>query len=426
MTTATGSYSSAVTDPARPQARRSEWLPSLVIGLVWPVAGALHDILTYRKRRSLAGFAVFCIYAGWVMLPSPEADGADYLRRIDQVRWGFSSGIGEPIPAAIAEFVGRLDLPGNVYFVVLGALYAAIVTQAARVLFASGPSGGQTSFANRFYTLAFFLNFPVMAALNARYQLGMWEMLLSSLLALHGRWSAALLAGAIGVCIHFGFSIFVVALLMLLITQRAGRTQVMLTYVLVGLSLATPTSFLISLGDFVTDRLGGNFGEKVAATTTFAQAAQDGLGGERNAEAAWFLTFYTRGIYYALLLSGQLLWLRIRDQRANLLYQGWMLVLLMLALQNFLAGEPETTARVGRNVTSLLVMFHAMWFFQRRDGGRLSLAIVTGPILFYFAVYYRMWLGEGSLALLLPTPFGAFHDALPRVYDFLTGRPSLH
>ena len=65
--------------------------------------------------------------------------------------------------------------------------------------------------------------------------------------------------------------------------------------------------------------------------------------GERNAEAAWFLTFYTRGIYYALLLSGQLA--VVADQgsaRANLLYQGWMLVLLMLALQNFLAGEPET------------------------------------------------------------------------------------
>lgn len=426
MTTATGSCSTVASAPARALGQRSEWLPSLVIGLVWPIAGALHDILTYRKRRSLAGFAVFCIYAGWVMLPSPDADGADYLRRIDQVRWGFSSGIGEPIPATIAEFVGRLDLPGNVYFMVLGALYAAIVTPTARVLFASGAGGSQTNFANRFYTLAFFLNFPVMAALNARYQLGMWEMLLASLLALHGRWSAALVAGAIGICIHFGFSIFVVALLMLLIMQRAGRAQVVLTYVLVCVSFATPTGFLISLGEFVTERMGGNFGEKVAATTTFAQAAQDGLGVERNAEAAWFLTFYTKGIYYALLLSGQLLWLRIKDQRATLLYQSWMLILLMLALQNFLAGEPETTARVGRNVTSLLVMFHALWFLQRPDGGRLSLTIAFGPILFYFAVYYRMWLGEGSLALLLPTPFGAFHDALPRVYDYLAGRPSVY
>jgi len=398
-------------------------ITSFILAVVWPFPAAVRDLLTFSQNRTLAGFVVFCLYAGWVFKPAVGSDGDYYLRQVNQVSQGLSTDVGEPIPAALVTLVGSFDLPASVYFMAIGLIYAAIFRIVAELLFSSPAASLRNDFTAKFFALAVLLHFPVFAAINARYQLGLWGVMAATLLALQGRWRlAAAATSVLGVMIHFGFTIFAVALLMLYISQRLGHMQVFVAYSFIALSFAVPSSVFITLSNFAADISGGAFAAKASAAGKYAQLAADAAGNAANAEAAWFMVWFTTAVFWALLLSGQILWWRTRSHVRSSHYQLWMLVLFMWGLHNVLSGEPETALRIRRAATALLLLFHARWFLDGRKGAAAALAITFVPVTFYLIVYYRIWLGEASLTAVFPSPFGLFSDTFPRIYDFLTGR----
>lgn len=401
---------------------KDRFLTSFLLAAVWPFPAAVRDLLTFDRNRTLAGFVVFCIYAGWVFAPTPDSDGYDYAARVQKVSEGFSADIAEPIPSALVTLVGNLGMPIPTYFMALGLIYGLIFRAVAGLLFSSPGSSLRLNFASWFFGLAFLLHFPVFAALNARYQLGLWGMMAATLLALQGRWlMAAATSCVLGFMIHFGFAIFAFALVMVYGSQRLGRSQVVVAYGFLALSFLVPESFFISFSNYTAELTGGSFAEKVALTAEYAQLAADKSGYPAR-EASWFLLSFTKPVFWALMLSGQLLWLRIRFDTKSSHYQLWILVLFMWGLHNVLGGEPETAARVQRNATALLFLFHARWFLEERQGARAALAVTFVPVCFYLLVYYRIWLGEAAMVTVFPSPFGFFKESFPRVYEFFSGR----
>ncbi len=417
MTDAVGTSYQPVTSsaPGRP-------LASFVAAVVWPFPAALHDLLTFDRNRTLAGYIIFCIYAGLVFVPNKSSDAYYYVNQIELVARGWSADISKPLAWALVTLVGRLGLPVAAYFMATGIIYALIFRAAAMLLFSFPRSSLHYGFAAKFYSISFLLQLPVLAALNAPYQLGLWGMMVATLLALQGRWWLAAAASfVLGFMIHFGFSIFVFGLAMLYLSQSLGRMQVLVAYGFLGISFLVPDGFFVSLSSYTSGMTGGSFAEQVATTGEYAQRAADTTGPPTR-DASWFLLWFTKPVFWAFLLSGQLIWWRIRFDLKSSHYQLWMLVLFMWGLHNVLGGEPETAARVQRNATALLFLFHARWFLESREGARAALALTFMPVCFYLLVYYRMWLGEASFVTVFPSLFGFFQDSFPRIYEFLSGR----
>lgn len=386
---------------------------SVLLSLIWPVFGGFRDLLDYPRSRIAAGFVIFCAYAGWTFVPIPGSDAFNFAAEIDVARQGLPTMIPEPLLSFLVYFVANAGLPESAYFIILAIFYGLIMSAVLWLLFRGVPVGVPISHAAWFFYLAFVLNYPVFASVAARYHLGLWDMMLATLLLLDGRWRLAFLVGLIGFTIHFGFSIFLAAMLMLFSTRGMGKRQIMIAYVLLALSFALPTNLIEIVGRELTGIFGGNFGNKIASSVKYAQNTEFGTkigsGGE-----SWFLRYYTQVILYALLVSAQMLWLGVRHMPRDRHYVLWALVLFMWVMKNIVGGDPEAAGRIGRNMTALLLLFHASWFIEKRPGAARSIMITAFPILYYYIVYYRIWLEQASMASLLPLPWGVFRDELPR------------
>lgn len=386
---------------------------SALLALVWPIVGGFRDLFDYPRSRVLAGFLIFCAYAGWTFVPLKGSDAYSFAAQIDLARRGLPTIVGEPIPWFLIHFVATLGLAPCWYFILTAILYGLIVSAVLRILFRAAPESITIGHAAWFFYLAFVLNYPVFASIAARYHLGLWEMTLATLLALEGRWRLAFLAGVVGFLIHFGFSIFLAAMLMLFVTRRFGKWQIIIAYVMLAISFALPSNLIEVVGKDLSSFVGGNFGSKIASSVKYAQNTEFGaqMGG---ADESWFLRWYTQIIMYSLLASAQILWLAVRQRPKDRYYAIWALVLFMWVMKNIVGGDPEAAGRVGRNMTALLLLFHASWFLEKRSGAARSIMITSLPILYYYIVYYRIWLDQASMASLLPLPWGVFRDELPR------------
>ena len=392
---------------------RFHWPASVLLALIWPIIGGLRDLLDYPRSRVSAGFLIFCAYAGWTFTPLRGSDAYSFAAQIDVARQGLPTIIGEQIPSFLVHIVASSGLAECWYFILMAILYGLIVSAVLRLLLRGVPAGAPLGHAAWFFYLAFILNYPVFASVAARYHLGLWEMMLATLLALEERWWLAFLAGAVGFLIHFGFSIFLAAMLMHFATRRLGKWQIVVAYVLLAISFALPSDLISVVGKELSSLLGGNFGNKITSSVNYAQKTEFGaqMGG---GDESWFLKWYTQFILYALLLSAQILWTKIRWNPKDRHYAIWSLVLFMWVMKNIVGGDPEAAGRVGRNMTALLLLFHASWFLEKRPGAARSVIITAVPILYYYVVYYRIWLDQASITSLLPLPWGVFRDDLPR------------
>ena len=387
---------------------------NIVAALVWPFLFAAEDVFTFPKRRTVIGFVLFCAFAGLIFVPGVGSDGYTYASKIYE---GFSAtDIREPIPAFLINTARFSGFGYHFYFILLSLIYATFVSWSAYLFFCDLPVNRTYSTAAVVFLLAFFLNHPVFAALNARYQLGLWVMLLSTILILNGRWQLSLSIAFLGIMIHFGHSLFSLALVLLLLSRRLGRGQIIFAYAMLVVAFFLPSTLMISLGDSIAQKLGGSFSEKVSDTVKIADLKLSM--GESSSGYSWFLQWFTTPVFYSLLLSGHLLWWKIRNHQSDPQYQLWILIIIMWALAVAMRGEGEAAGRVQRNTLALLLMWHARWFLYRRLGEFIALFINVAPMIFYFTIAFRRDLNDVRIDAMLPSFFSYFSVAMPTVEGF--------
>ncbi len=393
---------------------------NFLVALIWPFFAAVVHVWHFPRRRFLYGFVVFCGFAGLVFIPWPGSDAHFYMLRFEDFRAGVTSLGGEPVPMAIIGLVAWLDFDARWYFALVGLLYGLVVATAARLLFRDISRDVTLSLAAVVFVAAFFLNHPVFSALNARYHLALWVLVLATLLSLDGRWKHALAVAAFGTMIHFGHVLFSLALVILLLSRRLGPWQIFFAYAALAVAFVLPDSVFVSIGDFVAQTVGGGaFGEKIGSQVQYAERAMESGAFGRGGERAWFVSWASMPIFWSLMLTGHFLFWRLRKKREDPLYQLWILIILMWALQFAMSGVPEGTGRVNRNAIALLLLWHARWFLVRKEKIGIVLMINTLPFLFYFVVSYRIWLHQASVGTFLPALFGVWPDLWPTVMGLL-------
>ncbi|WP_448664956.1 hypothetical protein ACG3SL_09860 [Sphingomonas sp. CJ20] len=394
---------------------------TVVLGLLWPFLAAIVDIARYPRWRTLSGFVLFCAFAGWAFVPIGGSDGAVYVDQILDVRLGIPVKISEPLPALLATLVGTFQVDPAFYFAAIGALYGMIVAAAARILFRHAARDRPMRLAMIVFGLAFFLNHPVFSAVAARYHLGLWAMVLATLCAMEERWIAAALLSVLGVATHFGMALFVLALGLLFVTRRLEHWQVWIAYALAAAASILPSSGFTAVGGAIAGLFGGSFGAKVAGSVAYAEMTEFGSNIARNEGTAWFLTWASVPLLYALLLSGHAIWWRIRRHTRDAQCQLWILIILMWAVMMAVSSDPEAHGRIQRNVIALLLLFHARWFLFRTELSRFSLLVNAFPMMLYFIVQYRRWLEQASLVAFLPSIWAIGKDYYPRALEVLFG-----
>lgn len=413
MTAMAGRQNSAL-----PAGRRRQ---AIAMTIFWPGLSALFDVVRYPQLRTLAGFIAFCGYAGWTFRPIEGSDGYAYVQHILQARFGFSVSISEPIPKALVELVGRAGLDASWYFMIVGILYGLAVSVVARMLFRYVAPGNPARFTAIFFLLAFFLNYPVFAAINARYYLGLWMMIVATMCAMEERWVFAAVVSGLALMTHFGMSLYILGLGYVFATRKLDHWQIILTYALLAISFIIPPGIYTAVGGHLASLVGGSFGAKVSSSVAYAEYTDFGSDMSRNGETAWFLVWANKVIFVSLLVSGHLLWLRIRNATRDPQCQLWMLVLISWALMMVISGDPEASARLGRNIITILLLFHARWFLFRRDMFNTSVMINAAPMLLYFVVNYRRWLEQANLVTFLPLPWTLLKDSYPGAMQLLFG-----
>ena len=392
--------------------KRRSLQQKIIAALVWPFLFAAEDVFTFPKRRTVIGFVLFSAFAGLIFVPGVGSDGYTYASKIYE---GFSATeIREPIPALLINLARFSGFGYHFYFMLLGLIYAALISWSAYLFFSGLPVNRTYSTAAVVFMLAFFLNHPVFDALNARYQLGLWVMLLSTILMLKGRWQLSLCIALVGIMTHFGHSLFSFALVLLLLSRTLGKGQIIFAYVMLVVAFSLPSSLMLSFGDIIAQKLGGSFADKVSDTVNqAAKIAELTTGGD--SKTAWFLRWFVTPLFYSLLLSGHWLWWKIRKVQRDPQYQLWILVIIMWALAVAMRGEAEGAARVVRNTLALLLLWHARWFLYRRAGEFMALLINIAPMIFYFTIAYRRSLDSVRIDALLPSFFSYFSVAMPTV-----------
>ncbi len=386
---------------------------NIVAALVWPFLFAAEDVFTFPKRRAFVGFVLFSAFAGWIFMPGFGSDGYFFASLIGVK----DNGIREPIPAFLVNLAGLSGFGYHFYFMLLGLIYAALISWSAYLFFSGLPVNRTYSTASVVFMLAFFFNHPVFDALNARYQLGIWVMLLSTILMLDGRWQLSLCIAFVGIMTHFGHSLFSLALVLLLLSRTLGKGQIIFAYVMLVVAFSLPSSLMLSFGDIIAQKLGGSFADKVSDTVNQATKLAELSKGD-GSEGAWFLQWSGIPIFYSLLLSGHLLWWKIRKHTTDPQYQLWILVIIMWALAVAMRGEAEGAGRVERNTLALLLLWHARWFLYRRAGEFFALFINIAPIIFYFTVSYRRSLNDVRIGAFLPSFMSYFSVVMPNLEKF--------
>ena len=406
--------------PSRLRFKRSNrvLVQNLLLALVWPFFVAVVHVRRFPRHRILTGFVVFCAFAGFVFIPTVGSDAHTYMLHYEALRQGWRWTGSEPVPAALMSVLAWLDLEARWYFGALGLLYGLVVAAAARLLFRDVSRTVSLSLVAIVFVGAFFLNHPVFSAVNARYHLGLWVLLLATLLILDGRWKQALAVAAFGTLIHFGHVLFSLALIALLLSRRLGSWQVYLAYALLAAAFVLPPTLLPAVGEWVANTVGGALGDKIDSSVRYAQITEFGTL-TRESERAWFLQWFTTPIFWSLIVSGHLMALKVWNNRDDVQFQLWILIILMWALQLAMAGELEAASRVQRNTTALLLLWHARWFLIRKDGAQLALLINVLPLLFYFVVSYRRWLHQADLGAFLPAPLGVWPEMWPTVMELM-------
>ena len=390
---------------------------NIVLALVWPFYFAAENVLTFPKRRVFLGIVIFSAFAGLTYIPGRGSDGYSYASML----YGglMDNDINEPIPAFLINMVSFSGFGYHFYFMLLGLIYATFVYWSARLFFNDLPVNQTYSTAAVVFMLAFFLNNPVFDALNARYQLGLWVMLLSTILMLNVRWQLSLCIALLGTMIHFGHSIYSLALVLLLLSRKLGKVQIIFAYAMLVLTFFMSSTLMLSVGDSFAQIMGGSFARKVSNTVSTADKnallqSNGGIGGGY----AWYIQWYTTPIFYSLLLSGHLLWWKIRKHPTDPQYQLWILIIIMWALKVAMKGEPEAAGRIERNTLALLLMWHARWFVYRSTGEFVALFINVASIIFYFVVGYRRSLNDVRIGVLFPSFYSYFTDYMPTVEEF--------
>ena len=386
---------------------------NIIAALVWPFLFAAEDVFTFPKRRAFVGFVIFSAFAGWIFMPGFGCDGYTYASLIGVK----DNGIREPIPAFLINLAGFSGFGYHFYFMLVGLIYATVVSWSAYFFFSGLPLNRTYSTAAVVFMLAFFLNHPVFDALNARYQLGIWVMLLSTILMLDGRWQLSFSIALLGIMTHFGHSLFSLALALLFLSRKLGKGQIIFAYVMLVVAFLLPSDLMLSLGDRIAKQFGGSFAEKVSDTVTHAEKIAELSKGE-GPETAWFLKWFTTPIFYSLLLSGHLLWWKIRKFQSDPQYQLWVLIIIMWALLVAMRGESEGAGRVERNTLALLLLWHARWFIYRRKGQFMALLINIAPMIFYFVVAYRRSLNDVRIGAFLPSFMSYFSVVMPNLEQF--------
>ncbi len=395
--------------------KRRSFQQNIYAALVWPFLFAAEDVFTFPKRRAFMGFVIFSAFAGLTLIPGSGSDAYTVASQIYQGTFF----IKEPIIVFLLNIVIFSGFGYHFYFMLLGLIYAMAVYWSARLFFKDLSVNKTYSTAALVFMLAFFLNYPVFDALNARYQLGIWVMLLSTFFMLDGRWQLSLSIALLGIMIHFGHSLFSLALVLLLLSRRFGRGQIIFAYVLLVIAFSLPSSLMLSFFDSIAQKLGGSFSEKVTDTVKLAEKNQLLLTGDSSMGAEiWFIVWYTIPIFYSLLLSGHLLWWKIRKNPTDPQFQLWILIILMWALEFSMRGEPEAAGRVARNNIALLLMWHARWFVYRKSGEFLALLINVAPMIFYFFVAFRRSANDTKIGAFLPSFFSYFTSTMPTIEEF--------
>ena len=388
---------------------------NILAALVWPFLFAAEDVFTFPKRRALIGFVIFSAFAGLIFIPTPGSDAYTYASII----YAKTTDIREPIPAFLIDMVRFSGFGYHFYFLLLGLIYATFVFWSARLFFNDLPVNKTYSIAAVVFMLAFFFNNPVFDALNARYQLGLWVMLLSTILMLNMQWKISLCIAFLGIMIHFGHSLFSLAIVMLLLSRRLGSGQIIFAYVMLVVAFSLPSTLVLSLSDSIAQKMGGSFSDKVSATVKMAERNQLLSSGDSSGGGgSWFLAWFTTPIFYSLLLSGHLLWWKIRTHQSDPQYQLWILIIVMWSLQMAMRGDSEAAGRVERNTLALLLMWHARYFICRRSGEFMALFVNVAPLIFYFIVAYRRSLNDVRIDALLPSYFSYLSAAMPTVEQF--------
>jgi hypothetical protein len=187
------------------------------------------------------------------------------------------------------------------------------------------------------------------------------------------------------------------------------------------IAVVLPPTVLVTIGDTATEMLGsGAFADKVETHVGYAEElASEGYEERGSGGGPWFLRWFTTPIFWSLIITGHFLFAKMAKKKDDPLYQLWVLIILMWAMQFAMWGYAEGWPRVQRNTTALLLLWHARWFLVRKEGAGIAVLLNALPMLFYFVVYYRRWLQQAGVGAFLPVPFGIWSDLWTTVMAFL-------
>lgn len=397
--------------------QRRSLTQNIVYTIFWPIIFAIEDVFTFPHRRSYIGFILFCGFAGWTFIPQFGSDSYYYAALVNKLKTADDFGSLEPIIAILVRVVVLLYGDYHLYFMLVGFIYGTVVVCCARLLFRGVPINLPMNIASQVFMLAFLLNYLVFDALNSRYYFGMWVLLLATILMTKGRIQLAFFVASLGTMVHYGHSIFLFALVILFFSRGFGKAQIVFAYILLLVAFSMPSSTLISLGEIVSHNSSGTFNEKVGHTVRNANQAQ--LMMETGPDnSSWFIQLYQRPIFISLMISGHLLWWKIRKHQTASQYQLFVLIIIMWALCFALSGDQDAAVRIEANTLALLLLWHACWFLYRKHKNTFALYINAIPMALYLVVTLRRSLDGASLAVLLPTIFIWFERVMPTIPNF--------
>lgn len=401
---------------------RNKYAHHVVFAIIWPFAALLVQAKNFSNRPMAVGFVAFCMLVGLVYTPQFGADGHTYMLRFLEAQMGRYNFSGEPIPTVLINSLASLDFDPRWYFASLGLIYGVVVASAAKLFFRTSPVRISWTIPAIIFVIALFANHPVFSALNARYHLGLWFIVLGVLLWLSDRRITAGLVLISAVFVHFGHMLFLAAFGLFFIGLHLKRYAIVFAYGLLFLAYISPPALLPSLAQGLPDLLGGfeAASNKVAFHLGHAETRLSDFGGQAApSERAWFLQWFTTPIFWSLLISGHYLMFRRGGVKEKWFRQLWCLIIIVWAMQFFAIGLVEGFSRLQRITMALLLLWHARWAVQSRPGSNKALIINALPLLFYFVVAYRRWTSPANIGAFMPLPFGVWQDLWPTVTELM-------
>lgn len=391
---------------------------NFVLACAWPFLAAAAYVVSFSRHRAYTAFVIFCVAAGWSYAPTIGSDGHFAAVEIERLKAGMPLTFREPAISALIYLHAKLGLSESFYFAILGLFYGLAVSWCGKLLLSGRPRSLPIGRTATIFSAGFFLFYPVFAALNARYTLGMWIMFAATLLALQGRWRYVSAVGLAALSFHYGHAMFAAALALLWASRYLGKWQLVSAYALAVTFAILPDGILIAIGSSISSITGGSFGEAVNASVSFAERVQQGeISMERD--WAWYRLYFTDFMFYSLIVSGHYLAWNYLKTREDPLYQLWTLIILMWAAFFFMGSEPIGQNRMQRNMTGLMLMWHAAWFLRGLPGALPAKFINIVPMAIFLIVGYRIWLHQANVGAFLPFPWLYWEELWPRVMELL-------